>query len=469
MKIEDLKDKMIGVVGYGIEGHATALYLLKHGLKPILFDQKPWDSWLEEDKNSIKNLKVNFAFGLDAFMELKGFDVVFRSPGVKLTDLKKQVSAKTIITSQTKWFFENCPARIIGVTGTKGKGTTVSLIFEMLEENLKYRVSKAGTKPHKNYLTGNIGKIQPFEILDTLNKNDVVVYELSSFQLQDLTLSPYISVVLMVTSEHLDYHKDIKEYREAKAPIAKFQKTTDFVIINSDYEGSVKIGEQSPGEKIYFSRQKSFDKGCYIKNGKIFFRGLLGGEHEIIQINDLQLRGEHNLENIFASVTAAKILGVKTQAIKECLKSFKGLEHRLEFIGQKKGIKFYNDSFSTTPETAIAAINSFNEKEVIILGGSRKKSDFSILAKTIIEKSNVKALILIGVEAPRIRQALENAGVFHGQILEGAKNMVEIFKQIKLLARPGDVVLFSPACASFDMFQNYKDRGDQFKLSTEKF
>lgn len=454
MQIKDLDNKMIAVVGFGVEGKSVVKYLVAKGLKPVLFDQLPWNLWPTEEQEFIKNLSLNFIFGPQAFLELKGFDVVFRSPGIKLSQIKKNISPNTIITSQTKWFFDNCPAEIIGVTGTKGKGTTSTLIYEILKND---------SSKIKSYLTGNIGKIQPLEILDNLTQADKVVYELSSFQLQDLTKSPKIGVVLMVTSEHLDYHQDLEEYHLAKSSIVKFQTESDTAIINGDFPASVKIGALSAGKKIYFGKQKQPNFSCYVLNNKVIYKNETGLEEEVLNIKDLQLKGEHNWENICASICVAKAIGIDSKTIRNATVSFKGLEHRLEFVVEKNGIKFYNDSFSTTPETAIAAVKSFSEPEIIILGGSVKNSDFTELAKCISQTKNVKAVILIGQESENIKKAILATKQFSGQIYEGALNMNEIFEQIKNCAESGDLVILSPACASFGMFKNYKDRGEQFK------
>lgn len=446
MNIQDLQGKLVAVLGYGVEGKAVTTYLMKHGITPVLFDQKPWQDWAEVDQNAIKSLGINFIFGPEYLKELKGFDVAFRSPGVRLVDIPK--NNQLIITSQTKWFFEHCPAKIVGVTGTKGKGTTCSLIHEVLS-----------AAKIKNYLTGNIGQQQPFEILDQLTSDDIVVYELSSFQLQDLTQSPHIGVVLMVTEEHLDYHADQKEYVSAKEAIVKYQTSADYAVINQDYPNSLKIGQFGAGQKYFFSRKTELEQGCFVQDENLIIKNIKGKKFQL-PIANFQLKGAHNWENISAAVMVSLLAGADEESIKTEVSKFKGLEHRLEFVAEKNGIKFYNDSFSTTPETAIAAINSFTEPLIVILGGSSKNSNFSELGKTVMEHKNIKAIILIGQEAGRIKQTIGN---IEFKILEGAQSMADIFEQIQSLSKPGEVVLLSPACASFGMFKNYKDRGEQFK------
>ncbi len=450
MQIQDLKNKLVAILGYGVEGQAITSYLLKHGIKPVLFDQRPWSLWNPEDQKKIKQLEINFIFGTDTLKELAGFDIAFKSPGVKITDVKKS-NPNLQITSQTIFFFENCPAEIIGITGTKGKGTTSSIIAQSLIQ--------AGKQV---YLTGNIGYEQPLNILDDLKANDKVVYELSSFQLQDLKISPHIAVVLMTAVEHLDHHASETEYVEAKSNITKFQNKNDFAVINLDFPNSRLIGDFSIGKKYFFSRKTVLPEGCYLAKDKIIIPSL----NFELETSALQLRGVHNIENVSAAILASYLAGCTFETIKETVENFKGLEHRLEFIEEKNGIKFYNDSFSTTPETAIAAINSFTEPEILILGGSSKNSNFSELANIIIQKNNLKAVILVGEETTKIKNLITE---FQGQIFEGAKNMPEILTQVKSIATRGDVVLLSPACASFDMFQDYKDRGNQFKRGVLKW
>jgi UDP-N-acetylmuramoylalanine--D-glutamate ligase len=482
MPPDDLKNKLVAVLGYGVEGQATTRYFLKHGIKPVLFDQKPWEEWSDAQQAAIKKLRINFIFGPDCFKELAGLDVAFRSPGIPIRNLSLALPSKgegkLTITSQTEWFFQHCPAKTIGVTGTKGKGTTCALIYEMLKaqkseiltpksetpvaEPINRHATGQANLKSNIYLTGNIGKQQPLDILDGLKPDDWVVYELSSFQLQDLKHSPHIAVVLMITREHLDYHQDEQEYVKAKEAIVKFQSANDFAVINSDFENSIRLGKLGIGKKIYFSRKSQLPAGCFTKDGQIVVKDVLSSNFQLPTSN-FKLKGEHNLENVCAAILAALCAGSSAEAIQTATASFKGLEHRLEFVAERGGIKFYDDSFSTTPETAIAAIQAFSEPEIVILGGSSKHSDFSELAAIINSRPNIKALVLIGEEAPKIKTAITHPAQFKGKLLEDAKNMDEIFAQIKTVAKAGDIVLFSPACASFDMFNDYQDRGRQFQ------
>lgn len=355
----------------------------------------------------------------DKFANLQRFDLIIRSPGVYRfrPEILQAQKAGVEISSKTKLFFDLCPCPIIGITGTKGKGTTATLIYEIL---------KAAGK--KVYLGGNIGT-GVFNLLENLTKDSWVILELSSFQLIDLTKSPHIAVVLIVTSEHLNWHKNTKEYIDAKRNIVSHQKPDDFAVVNRDYPNSVVIGKAATGQVTWVS-------------GK--------------DINlSTRLRGQHNKENIAAAVAVAKIVGV---AYEEVVKDFRGLEHRLEEVATINGVAFFNDSFSTVPETTIAAIKSFVEPEILIVGGSSKNSDFTQLGTVISRTPNIKAVMPIGVEGERIKKLL--SGV---KILPAGKTMAEIVKIAYNNAVSGDVVLLSPACASFDMFKNYKHRGKQFK------
>jgi len=328
---------------------------------------------------------------------------------------------------------KECPAKIIGVTGTKGKGTTSTLIYEIL---------KAAGKDV--YLAGNIGK--PYlELLTVLNEKSLVVMEMSSFQLIDMGVSPHVAVVLNITEDHMDWHKDRKEYVDAKKNIVKYQLKNDFAVINKEYETSKSFAEEGEGRVVYFSKRSLDAK---------YKKGLI-------------LRGEHNLENIAAGITVAKIIGVGEDLIKKTVRNFKGLEHRLEFVREVKGVKYYNDSFATGPQPTIAAINSFSENETLILGGSDKGLNYSQLGETISQKKNVKNIILIGDTKGKIVETFKGLSPQIGIFDMGYASMKEIVRKAYTVTPEGGVVILSPASASFDMFKNYKDRGAQFKSAVE--
>jgi UDP-N-acetylmuramoylalanine--D-glutamate ligase len=424
--MKDFKNKKIAIIGAGVEGLSSEKYLKSKGAEVTILDQKDGDEYL-------KNLDK--------------YDLIIRSPGVNPKLLKDIPEEK--LTSQARLFFELCPSKIIGVTGTKGKGTTSTLIYEMLKK-----------QGFDAYLGGNIGH-PPFEFLDKLNVHSIVVLELSSFQLIDLQKSPHIAVMLMTTSEHLNWHKDLEEYIGAKRNILKFQTETDFSVINKDYIESRESDVETMGQVYYVSRIDECAKGSFIRDNAVWISDN-GLEEKVINTSEILLPGEHNLENVCAASMAAKLAGVEVHNIAQVLKTFKGLEHRLELVAEVNGVKYYDDSFSTTPETAIAAIAAFQNPEILILGGSSKKSDFTMLADTIKNAKNIKAIIGIGSEWEEIKKYLKNLSS-EILVLEGAKDMQAIVLGASKLAQSGDVVLLTPACASFDMFKNYKDRGEQFK------
>lgn len=449
-----IASKKIGILGLGREGIAAAKFFQNKN-KLILLEDKEIQDLPQHLQAEIDRIKAKKYFGGN-FPNNLTLDYLTRSPGVRPNHpfLIGQKKKGTKITSVTNLFFQLCPCPIIGVTGTKGKGTTSTLIYELLKSQ--------GLDAH---LAGNIG-LPAIETLPKLNKKSLVVLELSSFQLMDLGKSPHIAVVLMVTSEHLDWHKSTDEYLVAKQSIVKFQSPADFKVINTDYPNSLKIGKKGPGKPIFFSLNRKKDS-VSVEQGKIISR-LSPSEESITETEKILLPGKHNLQNVMAAVAVAKLLGVENKNIRKVLVSFKGLKYRLQLVGEKNGIRFFNDSFSTTPETTIAAIESFSSPKILILGGSGKNSDFTTLAKKIVSDDSIKALILIGDEALRIESAIKVAGGFSSIVSKGLKTMYEIVEKSYEFAKSGDVIILSPACASFGMFANYEDRGEQFTREVAK-
>jgi len=411
--------KKVAVLGWAVDSQDAAEWLARQGAKICVYDKLA-----EVDKKGFEDFE--WRLGWERFEGLKSFDVIVRSPGVYRfrKEIVEAEKAGVEITSKTKIFFDLCPAKIIGVTGTKGKGTTTTLIYEILK--------RAGKKV---FIGGNIGK-GIFKFFDELDGDSWVVLELSSFQLIDLHKSPHVGVILMTTSDHMDWHKDVSEYVEAKANLIRFQLSEDFAVINRDYENSRKIGEVGMGKKVWVSKS-DWD-------------------------GPIHLRGEHNRENMAAAAAVARILDIDQGIVKKVAEEFKGLEHRLEEVGVVDRVTFFDDSISTLPETTIAALDAFSEPTVLIAGGSEKGSDFSKLGEKIAGAKNIRGVILIGLMARRVEEAIAKAGG-KVKLVKGLANMHEIVGAVRDLAKPGDVVLLSPGAASFDMFKNYKDRGEQFK------
>ena len=329
--------KKVAVIGAGIEGASTLKYLSKYKAQTFLLDQKEERQIDTETKKLAKSLNTRLFFGKNYLNSLEKFDVIFRSPSVR-PDLPQLLQAKkkgVLVTSQTKLFFDLCKAPIIGITGTKGKGTTSSLLYEMLRGSGR-----------KVFLAGNIGN-PPLEVLEQTTENSIVILELSSFQLIDLEKSPNIAVVLMVTSEHLDWHKNAKEYINAKKKIVENQNEEDIAVISDDYRMSKKIGEAAKGQRYYFSVKNGLTNGAYYKEGKIVLN--IKDKPEQVDITGTTLLGMHNLQNICAVTLVARLLNLTKNEIEKGILEFKGLPHRLEFVRQVNGVSCYNDSASHIP------------------------------------------------------------------------------------------------------------------------
>lgn len=480
-------NKKIAILGLGVENQALLKWLINHNAKDItLCDKNPQ---IVNRISHIANLKCQT--GENYLKNLNKFDIIFRTPGlpVNTPEIEKAKKAGVEVSSQMKLFMDLCPAKIIGVTGTKGKGTTSTLIYNILSEDSKkdvrsLRGSQASGKRLRPtflkssdiFLAGNIGNA-PIDFLDDIKKDDWVILEMSSFQLQDMTKSPNIAVVLNITSDHLDYHKDTKEYIEAKTNIVRYQKEDDYAVINADYLTSFRFAAISPTEHdYYFSTKKSVDQGTYIEWepkvganwGKIILR-TAKKDIEITKTYDIKLRGSHNLENICAAITASYLVGADVKDIKQVVENFRGLPFRIELVFEDGEVKYYNDSASTNPDTTIAAIKSFAEPVILVAGGSSKGADYTKLGEELV-KSSVKTVILMGVTADKIQSGILDAESGKNKKINivRAKNLNEAIDKAKKEAKPGDVVLFSPASASFDMFRDYKDRGNQFNKLIKK-
>ena len=305
------------------------------------------------------------------------------------------------------------------------------------------------------FLGGNIGR-SPLEFVDELQEDDWVVLETSSFQLIDATHSPHIAVCLMVVPEHLNWHADMAEYIAAKSQLFAHQTSDDVAIYFAENDNSKDIAKVGDGQKLpYFT-----PPGAYVDGDRIVI-----DDTEVCKLSDIKLLGEHNWQNVCAAVTAVWQAGVHdVDALRSVITSFSGLEHRLEFVRELDRVQYYDDSFGTTPETAIVALRAFIQPKVAILGGSDKGATYDELAATVAD-SNVRSVILIGDQAGAIKQALANVG--YTSIVEGCQDMTEIIAAVRTVAKPGDIVLLSTGCASFGMFENYKDRGNQFKKAVQ--
>lgn len=434
----------IAILGAGVEGLTTANYLRSEGEKDITICDEKLASLPKQLEWAGSQL------GKNAFKDLEKFDVLYRSPGVAYTRPELD-SVRKKLTSQTRYFFEKCPCTIIGVTGTKGKGTTSSLISEMLK--------KSGRRV---FLGGNIG-VPPLTFLSEVNKDDVVVLELSSFQLQDLDASPHIAVVLGISDDHLDQHKTLDEYYSAKKNLVLNQGKDDVAVIEVDSSVSASFCDATSARVFQVSLEKPQKQGAFVKQGMMI---VADSESQMIigEVGKTQLPGVHNVKNMLMAATAAHAAGAPVEAIAEVIREWCGLPHRLQLVAEKEGVKFYNDSASTNPSTTVAALRSFTQPMVLIAGGSDKNLDFAPLAREMVERKNLKRVILMGETKRKIEAAIDAVTVKRSAPLEiiFAESYMEAFMVAKLTAEAGDVVLLSPGCASFDMFKNYVERGDLF-------
>jgi UDP-N-acetylmuramoylalanine--D-glutamate ligase len=453
-----VRSMKIGIVGWGIEGKSAFDYFgAEH--EYLIVNEQPLDDFPEvSDKVKIQHLDEEKPAGITGNVKdlsyLEGLHncdkIVFTPTSRKNLEEKfgddRQFWDKA--TTALDIFYETVKTKnIIGVTGTKGKGTTSTLIYEILQA--------AGNRA---YLGGNIGR-SVLDFARDVSEDDWVVLELSNFQLYHFNRSPHIGVCLMITPEHLDWHPNFENYLEAKSNLFSHQSPEDIAIY---FDGSVysrQLAYQSPGIKVPFF----LTPGARVRqDGKI----VIGEpEIEIIDKSEVKLLGEHNLQNICAAITAIWQVGQNVDAIKKVLTAFAGLEHRLEFVRELGGVKYYDDSFGTTPQTAIVAVKSFKQPKVLILGGSDKGASFDELAEEVID-NNVRYVIAIGKTGPKIAELLRQKGF--NNITENANSMEEIVKAAHEIAQEGDVVLLSCADASFGMFKDYKDRGNQFKKAVQE-
>ena len=384
------------------------------------------------------------------FLDLDDFDMIVRSAFVHPKDIRTTKPVTTIYNE----FMALCPAPVIGVTGTKGKGTTSSLIAKMLEA--------AGNNV---FLAGNIGK-PPLSLLPQITTKSYVILELSSFQLIDFKYAPHVGVCLMVVPEHLNWHTDLTEYLQSKGNLYVNQTPDDIVVYNMFNKNSDDLTATSKAKRVGYAVADTGEEvpdgaNAYVLGDTIYY-----GQQEVCKTSDVALLGRHNLENCCAAIAAVwELLHGNIDAIVSVLKTFTGLEHRLELVRELDGVKYYDDSFATTPETAIAALLSFNQPLVMIVGGSDKGIPFDELADAIAKQAP-KVVLAIGQTGPKIAELIKARG-YSNVILENLENMEQIITASKTHTTPGDVVLLSTGCASFGMFKDYKDRGNQFKTAVQ--
>lgn len=450
----------IAILGYGKQSISAFEYWNKPGNQITICDSRN-DIELPEG--------VDSQLGLGYLADLEKFDLIVRgAPIIHPREIRDanpdhpEIFEK--ITSATNEFFKVCSSKnIIGITGTKGKGTTSTLIAKFLQA--------AGYRVH---LGGNIG-ISPLELLkDNIKPDDWVVLELANFQLIDFVHRPAIGVCLMIAPEHLDWHESMVEYIQSKQQLFRNQTKSDTVVFNAANLYSEEIADVSPGVRVPYEvplvdQEPEHTEGAYVDGGHIYFQN-----QKICNTNDMVLLGRHNLENVCAAIAATwQLLNAKSsepkKVIKSVLQSFSGLPHRLEIVKKINDVWYVNDSFGTTPETAMVAIQSFKQPKILILGGSDKGVNYDELGR-LVASSNARHVILIGYVGPQIGNSIkkfDQSNKIKTSYFDTSSNMEQIVQEAQKQAKPGDVVLLSTGCASFDMFKNYEERGKAFKASVE--
>ncbi len=445
-----LENKKVAIIGLGVSNKPLIEYLYKLNAEITVFDNKEKDKIDSEILNQIEKYQINKSFGKNYLSKLKGFDIIFKSPSCRydLPEIEEEVKNGAKLTSEIELVLELSPCKIIGVTGSDGKTTTTSLIYEILRNK------------YKCYLGGNIG-IPLFTKISEMKPEDIVVLELSSFQLMKMKQSPNISVVTNVTPNHLDIHKSYEEYIQAKTSIFRNQNEDDLLILNYDNEITREFTKHAKGKVILFSGKEKLQDGV-IYHDNIIKSCEDGLRRHIIKLKDTHLRGVHNAENICAAIAATSTL-VSIEEQIEAIKQFKGVEHRLEFVKEINGVKWYNDSIASSPTRTIAGLKAFQEEIVLIAGGYDKHLDYEPIAEPIIE--NVKTLILMGQTSNKILGVVQNKLNEKGIKLPiyKAESLEEAIEKAKETAKACQIVLFSPASASFDMFKNFEERGKKFK------
>ena len=451
-----IRFRKVAIIGLGVSNIPLLDYFYEKKANVTVFDSREIAEMPKNVMDKITEYSMEFSLGKHYLSKLRGFDLILRSPSCLPTvpELQAEAERGAIVTTEVELLMKMCPCKMIGVTGSDGKTTTTTLISEII---------KAGG--YVCHTGGNIGT-PLFTKLADIMPEDIVVLELSSFQLMGMEVSPDIAVMTNITPNHLNVHKDYEEYIEAKKNIFKYQNKDGILVANFDNDITKEASCHAKGKVIYFSGKTKLDNG-YIVDGNAIKQCVDKIRKHLINFEEITIKGIHNYENICAALAATESLVDKDIAIGVC-KNFKGVAHRIEFVKEINGAKWYNDSASTTPTRAISALNAFNEDIVLIAGGADKNLDFEPIAKPIVDK--VRVLILMGQTSEKIFNAVKRE-------MEKQKKDLKIFmcdslSQAVILAKRnserGDTVIFSPASTSFDMFKNMYERGDKFKEIVNK-
>lgn len=448
---DKMKDKKCAVIGVGVSNTDMIKLFLKKGINVTVCDRKDKEA-LGETYKELESCGADFILG-DAYLDsLENFDFVVRAPGMYFNNpaLKRARKNGVPVTSEMELFFDLCPCRIYAVTGSDGKTTTTTIISDLL--------SRSGRKVYKG---GNIGKaLMP--LIEEIDENDAAVVELSSFQLISMRRSPDVAVITNIAPNHLDVHGTMEEYIDSKKNLILHQNAFSRTVLNLDNELTNNLSGLVRGRLVKFSRKEIPESGAYLDGEGYLCYNDYKNSIRIIHKNEIKIPGIHNVENYLAAISA--LWGeVSLEVISETAKTFGGVEHRIEFVRELDGVKWYNDSIATSPTRVLAGLNSFDQKLIVIAGGYDKKIPFEPMADTVSKK--VKVLILMGVTAEKIEKAVKGSEKYDPGVLKiiHVSSMEEAVSEARKIAVSGDIVTLSPACASFDSYPNFEARGVHFK------
>ena len=451
-----VQGKKIAIIGLGVSNTPLLEYFYNLGSTISVFDNREKEDLPKDLIEKLDNYNIEYFGGEDNLKNLNGYDIIFRSPSLMpyKEELQKEADRGAIITTEIEMVLKLSPSITIGVTGTEGKTTTTTIIYEIIKN--------AG---YKCFLGGNIGK-PIFTEIKNMKPDDVIVLELSSFQLTGMDVSPKISVVTNIFPDHLNIHSSYEEYRNEKKNIFLHQNETGITILNYDNEFTRQFAKEVKGKKIFFSSKEKLEDGfIYDKIDGTIKYCEDGVRRHLIKKEDIKLRGIHNYENICAALAATSPL-VNVDSQIETITNFIGVEHRLEFVKEINGAKWYNDSIGTSPASTMAGLNAFDEDIILLAGGSDKGLDYKEIGKLISKK--VKTLILAGPTASIIAEATRNAENGDKVEIVFVENLKQQVETAYKKAQKGDIVLLSPASASFNEFKNFAERGDKFKELVEQ-
>lgn len=443
---EFIKDKNVAVVGIGVSNIPLINFLVELKARVSAFDKKTEEK-LGSVAQDFKNKGVKLVLGEDYLEKLNGYDVVFKTPSMRIDSpaLVKAKNQGAYITSEMEEFIKYCPAKIFGITGSDGKTTTTTLVSLILEK-----------EGYKTWTGGNIGT-PLFANIQQIKETDKVVLELSSFQLMTIKDSPEVAVITNLSPNHLDMHKGMEEYTEAKENIYKFQGSKDRLVLNKDNEITNSMTHKAPGRIQMFSIKEKIDNGAYFDNNYLYING-----HEVCRKEEIKMRGMHNIENLLAAFCAVSE-DVSIESMRYTAVNFTNVEHRIEFVRELNGIKYYNDSIATSPTRTISGLNSFEKPVILIAGGYDKHIPFEPLAEEGYKK--IKTLILVGATKNVIKETFEK--VLKENMVSLPIIIADTFEEAVYKAKEnavyGDIITLSPACAAFDLFDNFEARGKKFK------